>query len=450
MKKLLSIVSTLFVTTLLVSCGGKQEENLDEFKPSLDTNTKCEIKVVGSYDNFEALEKKFDEFNEFYPHVSLSYEKKDKYDENIATFLVGDKPNIFFAQPKYMGKEYVSVVEHMEDLSDPALKINVDCIRPNLLNQDNKGKVLMVPIFSRTYGMIVNKDLFQKEGLNIPTTLTEFLNVCNAFREKGYKSPLMGYSNYDIKKDKDGNITAKNVSNGLMNTVVYPLVVAELAKNKEALDLANNLDSRAGEYMRKALETMKQLLDAGNSNLTECDKIGDSYNKTLLRFLDGDVPMMACNGDTVSGAKKRETKSEAYQANPFNYSYYPIPLAEQGGYFIDSPSVEFAVNKDCDNLDMTNEFMRFLIRTSVLDSLSVEKGLINTTKTTPFATPVYAPFNDVPPERTIAPEVIGIKDQTATQIKNAAFYVGRGDLTIDEVVARYGTLPNDVLKLNNN
>ena len=36
-------------------------------------------------------------------------------------------------------------------------------------------------------------------------------------------------------------------------------------------------------------------------------------------------------------------------------------LTDDSGYFIDSPSVEFSVNKSRDDLDMTNEFMRFLI-----------------------------------------------------------------------------------------
>ena len=42
-----------------------------------------------------------------------------------------------------------------------------------------------------------------------------------------------------------------------MNTIAYPLFVAELSKNPEALTLANNLDSRAGEYMRSALSSAR-------------------------------------------------------------------------------------------------------------------------------------------------------------------------------------------------
>lgn len=83
MKKLITMTMCLSMTALLVACGGESKE----YKPALDPETTCEIKVVGDYSNFEALEAEFDKFNEFYPHVSLSYEKIDDYTNNLATVL---------------------------------------------------------------------------------------------------------------------------------------------------------------------------------------------------------------------------------------------------------------------------------------------------------------------------------------------------------------------------
>ena len=427
MKKLLCITLNVLMSATLAACGGKKENASEEFKPSLDTNKTCEIKVVGDYGNFEALEAEFDKFNEYYPNVSLSYTKLDDYENTLATVLEGnDKPNIFFSYPKMIGNEkYAPVVDHMEELSDPSLKLNLDCIRSSLINRDANKKVYMVPVFSRTYGALVNNDLFKKENINVPSTWTELLNACKAFAEKEYVSPMMGYS-----KDK-------KPSSGLMNTIAYPMFVAELAKNPAALEKANNLDPEAGEYMRGALEAVKKVVDEGYVNIEECDKIGDNYEKVLLRFFEGDVPMMLCNGDTVSGAKKRESKSEAYQENPFSYSFYPIPVTEKGGYFIDSPSLEFSINKNCNDLDMTNEFMKFLIRTDELKNMAAAKGLLNPTNSDSYQ-PVYAPFSKVPAERRISPEVIGVKDQLATQMRIAAYQVGKGEMTVDEAVANYG------------
>ena len=426
MKKLLCIILVVCTLVSLTACRRKtQEETTVGFKPALDTETSCSITVAGNYDNFEALEAEFDRFNEFYPNVRLRYVKLDDYNNTLATVLAGDdKPNIFFSYTWMIGNtSYDQVTAHMEDLSDAALQLDLDCIRQSLINRDADGRVRMVPVFSRTYGMLVNNDLFKKEGLNVPTTQAELMTVCGALRDKGYDSPMMGYS---LKS-----------SSCLMYTVAYPLFAATLAANPAALALANDLDPAAGEYMRPALEAVKQLVDNDCVDLDACDEIADNYTKVILRFFEGDVPMMICAGDTVSGTKKRESQSAAFSSAPFEYTFAPIPLTADGGYFIDSPSVEFSVNKDCDNLDMTNEFMRFLITKEELNEMASVKRLVTPT-TDLFFDAVYAPFAQVPSTRTISPEVLGIKDQLTTQIRIASFKVGNGELTIDEAVAMYG------------
>ena len=421
MKKLLCIALSILTTTAIVSCKSKEEK----FKPALDVNTACSIKVVGDYGNFEALEAEFDRFNEYYPNVSLSYVKLDDYKNTLATVLEGqDKPNIFFSYTWMMGNDkYNTVINHMENITDSVLKKNLDCIRPGLINKDKDGKVLMVPVFSRTYGTLVNEDLFKKEGLKVPTKWSDLLNVCKSFSDKGYASPMMGYSSKS--------------SSSLMNTVAYPLFVAALANNPEALAKANKLDPSAGEYMRSALTAVKDLVDNKCVNLEECNKISDNYNQVILRFFEGDVPMMVCAGDTVSGTKKRESQSEAFTKSPFKYTFYPIPTSEEGGYFIDSPSVEFSVNNKCDNLEMTNEFMRFLVTNTELNEMAAAKGLVTPTKSMPLES-VYAPFAKIPAKRTFSPEVLGVKDDLAKQIREASFKVGKGELSIDDAIAKYG------------
>lgn len=427
MKKLLCIILAICTVVSLTACGGKtNDEAVAGFKPALDTSTSCSITVAGSYDNFEALEAEFDRFNEFYPNVRLSYVKLDDYSNTLAAALEGnDRPNIFFTNASMIGNEqYEPVFALAEDLSDPDLALNLDCIRSGLINHDAEKRVLMVPVFSRSYGMLVNKDLFEKEGLSIPSTWTELMAVCEAFRGKGYASPMMGYS---LKS-----------SSCFMYTVAYPMFAATLSENPEALALAAALDPAAGEYMRPALEAVEALVQNGCVDLDACDQIEDNYTQVILRFFEGDVPMMICAGDTVSGTRKRESQSEAFINAPFDYAFAPIPLTEEGGYFIDSPSVEFSVNKSCDDLEMTNEFMRFLISNSELNEMASVKRLITPTTDLSFDS-VYAPFGQVPADRTLSPEVLGITDALTTQIRIAAFQVGKGEITVDEAVTMYGS-----------
>ena len=425
MKKMLCIILGALLAIVPTACVSRTKAE-SAFQPRLDTDTSCQITVIGSYSNFEALETEFDRFNEFYPDVEMSYWKPDDYNNLLGTVLESSNaPNIFFSYQWMCGNEkYQQVYDHMEDLSDPQLGLDLDCLRTGLLNLDADGHLLMVPVFARNYGMLVNNDLFAKEGLQVPTTWEELLAVCEAFLSKGYASPMMGYS--------------AGSSGCLMNILVYPEVVAALSDNPEALQAANEMDPSAGAYMRPALEAMMQLIGNGYINLEKCGEISDNYTQVILRFFEGDVPMMICTGDTVSGTGKRESQSEAFSKTPFSYSFTPIPLSEAGGYFIDSPSIQFSVNKTCDNLDMTNEFMRFLVSRQELNRMASSKRLVTPTTDLSFDA-VYAPFGQVPAERILCPEVIGITDSLATQVRNAAYQVGIGAVTIDEAVSQYGS-----------
>ena len=425
MKKMLCVILGALLAIVPTACISRAKAE-SAFQPRLDTDTSCQITVIGSYSNFEALETEFDRFNEFYPDVEMSYWKPDDYNNLLGTVLESSNaPNIFFSYQWMCGNEkYQQVYDHMEDLSDPQLGLDLDCLRTGLLNYDTDGRLLMVPIFARNYGMLVNNDLFAKEGLQVPATWEELLAVCEAFLSKGYASPMMGYS--------------AGSSSCLMNILVYPEVVAALSDNPEALQAANEMDPSAGAYMRPALEAMMQLIGNGYINLEKCGEISDNYTQVILRFFEGDVPMMICTGDTVSGTGKRESQSEAFSKAPFSYSFTPIPLSEAGGYFIDSPSIQFSVNKTCDNLDMTNEFMRFLVSRQELNRMASSKRLVTPTTDLSFDA-VYAPFGQVPAERVLCPEVIGITDPLATQVRNAAYQVGIGAVTIDEAVSQYGS-----------
>ena len=428
MKKIFAIILMVFMISVLASCqSGNNQNNQSGFVPKLDKTTSCVINIVGTYSNFEALEAEFDRFNEYYPDVELKYTKIDDYNNSIATVLNGkDAPNIFFSFSWMTGNSaYDSVFEHMENLADASLGLDLNCIRPGLLNRDAQGRVLTVPIFSTSYGMLINDDLFKKEGLNVPTTMQELLNVCSAFREKGYASPMMGYS--------------KKNSGCFMNTIAYPIFAGTLAQNPEIVTLANQCDPAAGEYMRSSLNTLSQLISTGCINLEECNKISDNYTAVILRFFEGDVPMMICTGDTVSGTGKRESQSQAFQDNPFSYSFVPVPTTANGGYFLDSPSVQFSVNNACQNLDMTNEFMRFLITKTELNQMASIKRLITPTTDLSFDK-VYAPVGQVPSNMIISPTALGIEDTLAVQIRIASFKVGTGAMTIDEAVANYGSL----------
>ena len=428
MKKTMCMILTVLMILSLTACGSeKQEAPAEEgFQPSLDTSVSCSINVSGGYDNFEALEAEFDRFNEYYPNVEMTYTKVDDYNNMIGTVLNGnDAPDIYVNYSWMYGRDqYASSIDHAVNLADPDLGLDLDCIRSNIILNTDDDTLPMVPVFANTYGMLVNNDLFEKEGLSVPTTYQELVAVCDAFREKGYENPLMGFTNEE--------------TTSLFTLTIYPFFCGTVANDEEAVKKLNAMDPSAGEYMRPSLEKLEEFLDDCSVDLDACAEIEDNYEAVILRFFEGDVPMMACSGDTVSGTKKRESRSEAFIANPFTYTFAPVPMSDEGAYFLDMPNLQFSVNKDSENLDMANEFMRFLITSPELNEMAQNKGLMSPTKDLSFNS-MYAAFGEVPESRIMSPEVIGLTDDAVIQLRQAVYGVATGALTIDEAIAGYGT-----------
>ena len=422
-----SILAVLMILGLMVCVSARQEAKAEAgFQPSLDTSIDCEINVIGGYSNFEALEAEFDRFNEYYPNVRLMFTKIDDYSNMVGMVLNGNNaPDIYVNYSWMYGRDqYSASIEHAENLADPALGLNLDCIRGNIILNTDDGTLPMVPVFSNTYGMLVNNDLFEKEGLSVPTTYPELVAVCATFREKGYKSPVMGFS--------------REETTSLFTVTIYPFFCGTVASDAEAIKKLNAMDPSAGEYMRPSLERIMQFLNDGCVDLDACSEIENNYDAVILRFFEGDVPMMTCSGDTVSGTKKREERSEAFIANPFTYSFVPVPMADEGAYFLDMPNLQFSVNKESPNLDMANEFIRFLITSRELNEMALSKGLVSPTKDLSFNS-MYAAFGAVPDSRILSPEVFGLTDDAVKQLRQAVYLVGTGAMSIDEAVARYGS-----------
>ena len=422
-SKLLKI-SLGFLLILSIFCLGGCKKKTEEkaFVPRLDTQTKCKIEIAGRYQNFEALEAEFDRFNEFYPNVELSYTYLDNYKVTIATALAGENaPDIFMTFPWMLDKtSFDPLLNNAENLADSKKTgFELSAVNQKLLFPMSDGSLPMVPVLCTAYGMLVNEDLFKKEKIDIPQNWAQLIDVCQKFKDLGYKSPILS-DKYD---------------SSIMASLIYPMFTKEVMDNAEAIERLNKLEPAAGEYMRSTLEWVESFKNYGFLDMDECRKLKDNYEAVIMRFFEGDVPMMLASADVASGTKKRESLSANFSTNPFKYSFHSVPVMEKGGAVLEVPSVEFSVNKSSKNLEMTNEFMRFLLRTDELNNLAMIKRLITCSTVYSFDD-VYAPLRNT--EHLYQLEV-GILDNTYVQLRVAAYRILTDKMTVDEAIANYGS-----------
>ena len=362
MKKKVCLLFAAIAALAISSCNSSSSEPQEKpFTPELDTSTSCTIYIKGHYDTFEAIDEQIDKFNAIYPDVKIKYQKVDGYDKgkNIDTLFIGDSaPDIYFINNAWESNPtFQTLFDHAEDLSDSSLGINLSIIREGLIYKDKDGHIPFVPIFTNAYGMMVNEEIFSKHNLSIPKTYTQLIHVCNSLIELGYESPIMSY-------------------NGSLYSFYFPYFLSTINGNKEAVE---SLNGGSGAYLRNALEKADDFNNYHFIDKVKCvDEIKkDNTDGICLRFYKGDVPMMFTEANRLSGSHKREAASEEYQKNQFKYSFQPIPTTENGGYFFNTLTLSFAVNKESKNLAMTNEFMRFLIRSQNINEMNSSKRQIS-------------------------------------------------------------------------
>ncbi len=399
---------------------GKEAPKEAGFSPKLDPKTACTINVVGHYENFEALEAEFNRFSAFYPNVKMNYVYLDNYKSIISTALTSSEaPDIFFTYPSWTDQDYAEA----ENLADPKLGIDLSCIRGSLLYKDAAGNVPTVPVYTTTYGMLVNEGIFEKEKIAVPQTYGELLSACEALKKAGYASPVMAYNN----------------GSDMLFPMFYPYFCAQIQGNEKALQEMNAMADGAGEYMRGALELAADFMSRGYVDLESCGQLKNNYEAVILRFFEGDVPMMMASANTVSGTEKREKKSEAFTASPFRYSFHPVPSTDKGGYFLNVISIGFAVNKNSKNLDMANEFMRFLVATQEMNQMAQAKRMV-TPCVDMSLDGVYAAFGKLDASRVINQSDLGLTDTPDAQVRKAGWQVSNGNITVDEAVSAFGSL----------
>ena len=416
-------IGLFFATMMVLATSGCNSEKA--FSPNLDTTTACKISVKGHYDNFEALDEQIHKFNSFYPNVEITYTKVDNYTkEDVANALfVGDTaPDIYFINNAWESdSRYTNLFKYAEDLSDPKIDIDLSAVRDGLIYKDKEGHVPFVPIFTNSYGMIVNEEIFSKNNLSIPKTYTQLVHVCNSLIELGYTSPIMSY-------------------NASLYSLYFPYFLSTINGNKKAVDALNSLEASAGSYLKEGLEKANDFNNYHFIDKAKCTEeiAKDNTDGICLRFYKGDVPMMFTEVNRLSGSHKREASSEEYKKNPFKYSFQPIPTDDNGGYFFNTITLSFAVNKESKNLEMANEFMRFLIRSQSLNEMNSSKRQISPAKTL-GDDKLFNSFKQVLKEnRVLYNYTVGLSSNADTQARKA-FDALLGGASINEAMAQYGS-----------
>ncbi|HNX62319.1 MAG TPA: extracellular solute-binding protein [Candidatus Limiplasma sp.] len=119
--------------------------------------------------------------------VNIEMPSSDQYDSVLQARLTGDDaPDLYTLHCNNIG--VYNKAGYLTDLTSQPLSAKLyDNVRATVTVD---GKVMAVPIESMAWGVLYNKDIFEKAGVAVPETLTDLKTVCATLKDKGY-TPFM-------------------------------------------------------------------------------------------------------------------------------------------------------------------------------------------------------------------------------------------------------------------
>ena len=270
------------------------------------------------------------EFNKVHPDVEVQFERQqwDGIQEKLTTALSGsDSPDVVeFGNTQAQAFEAAGAVV---DLTDRREELGGDDLLQSLLEAGTyDGKFYAVPYYAGARIVLYRKDLFEEAGIEIPTTLEEFLAAGVALKE----------ANADTPNFSGIYLPGRNWHAVLSFIWEFGGDIA----TKEGEEWVGQFDS---EGSIAGLEYFKQVFDEANSAPADSDDAND-----YIAFCNNEVGMMPAPGWKGGQIVNPDDGCADMEAN---IGYFALPGNEAGAtapVFLGGSNLAIPVNSEKQDL----------------------------------------------------------------------------------------------------
>jgi raffinose/stachyose/melibiose transport system substrate-binding protein len=318
------------------------------------------------------------------PGIEIEFEfvSTDNFDNVLNTQLqAGEGPDIIEVggQTKLLAK-----AGYLMELTDQTFVSNY--VQSGILPYTVDGKVYATPLQSWYEGIFYNKKIFRDNGITIPKTWDEFIQIHKTLNEKGIKAQTMGAQSYEPMMKQ---------SIALVNNEFYSKTESNGFDEK-----FNKGEMKLADAWLPAVKEWYKIIE--EDCLTE-DMLGLSYDQALDEFATEKAAMWECGPWAVETLQGKNPGLE--------FGMFPIPGTDpnEPGWLVGGPGSAFAINAKSEHtaealkvleLTATEEAQQALIKdnagSSFVEGVEVDLGDIYTDCEEAFKKGhVYAPWTAV-------------------------------------------------------
>lgn len=390
-KMVAALLCACMVVTGLAGCGKEEEKK----ESSAKDDGVVKLRMMGyNAESSRATYLKY--LDEKLPEIEIEFEfvSQDNFDNVLNSQLqAGEGPDIMELGGQ---TRLLANANYLLDLSDQEFisKYADAGIQPYTID----GKVYAAPLQSWYEGIFYNKAIFEENGLSVPKTWDEFIELHKKLEEKGVKAQSMGAQSYEPMMKQ---------SIAFVNNEFY-----SDESNKDFDDKFNKGEASLAEGWLPAVEEWYKIIEEGC--LTE-DMLGLSYDQALDEFATGKAAMWQCGPWAVETIKEKNPDLE--------FGMFPIPgtNADEPGWLVGGPGSAFAINAKSEHVEealkvleltATEEAQQALVKdnagSSFVEGVEIDLGEIYADCDEAFkAGHVYAPWTAVWTNGNAVTEVYG-------------------------------------------
>lgn len=316
---LAATISSLLLTGCSSTSGsdGKTEIRMIQYKPE----------AVAAFEEIE------ERFNATHDDIVLKIESPNEAMTILKTRLIKeDYPDIVgiggdINYSNFLDAELFMDISDFDGISD--IKPSYMQIEKDLEFIPQDG-VYALPYVANCAGILYNKDMFEENGWEIPTTWTEFTDLCETIQSSGQLPLYFGY--------KDTWTTLAP-----WNALAVGLADADICSQ------VNAGNATFAEGYAEVADKMKVLLEYAEPN-----PYAYSYNDACTAFARGESAMYPIGSYAVP---------QILSVNPdMNIDSFTFPANENESDNVLNSGVDlqFSVMKECENKEAAYEVLRFL------------------------------------------------------------------------------------------
>lgn len=297
----------------------------------------------------------FNESNEYGVKVEIQNITNADYKTKLTTMMASDsEPDIIFTWPLgYLenfvnGDKVVSIQKYLDEDEDWKNSFNGGILDP--LTYD--GEVYAIPTQQSTAIMYYNKAIFDKYGLEVPTTYDEYVQVCDTLKENG--------------------VTPVALASTADDAWLVSQYIQQLSDGIKGEDLFNSLKDGTGKWNDEGMvEAGKLFQEEVNKGYFEDGFTGVSREEAQLQFANGQTAMYFNGCWEISNLDKKENAAEAENISCF---LMPAVNEEYAGVEVGSVDTSYAITKNCKNVDAAVALLKYMINEESTSLLLYDYG----------------------------------------------------------------------------